>query len=598
MSKKNGPKTPRDSRQAVGTSRLSRRRLLGQVGAAAGAVATFGVAGRVSAANGAASKWDRETDIVCVGSGAAAGTAAVTAVSLGASVIVVEKMPLPGGTTAKSGGIAWIANNQFVAAQGLQDTREDCLRYMARYAYPQVYDAQSKTLGLRERDYRLLEAFYDNGSKMVEWLAHIKALKFSLFKMWGVNVAPPDYGDHMAENKAKNVRALEVSGDFNVTGGFSGGKSLAYQLEQWLLKRNVPFLLEHRAASLIKQGDAVIGVEATNNGKVVRIRARKGVIFGTGGYSHNTELVRLHQPGLYGACAASCATGDFIAIAQEAGAKMGDLSTAWRTPVVLEQALDNRAVPLGVFFAPGDSMIHVNKYGKRIMNEKRDYNDRTRLHFVFDPVQAEHPNLFMLMVFDERTLNRYAGALPLPVDKREAKWLIEGKDTKDLTANITRRLQSLAGKVGTYQLADGFAANLDATIDRFNKFAIAGRDEDFDRGLYEYDRAYHMLFSPVAKNTLYPHNEMPNETMYPISRSGALYAVLLAPGALDTCGGPAINASAQVLSAKDVPIPGLYGAGNCIASPTGPAYMGAGGTIGPAMTFGYIAARHAVGRQA
>ncbi|MCO6056872.1 FAD-dependent oxidoreductase [Pseudomonas sp. MOB-449] len=574
-------------------SLLSRRKVLIGAGLAAGAGATLGLAGGALAQSASAQPhWDMETDIVCVGSGAAACSAAVTATALGAKVILIEKLPMPGGTTGKSGGVTWIPNNPRMVALGIQDKREDALRYMARYAYPELYSADSASLGLPPEVHSMLEAFYDNGSKMVEWMEKIEAVKFRQFKMWAVDTAPPDYGDHLPENKVNNARALEPAVG---AGSAEGGSSLALQLEQWLTRQKVPFLLEHRATGLIKDGERVIGVEVAHQGKTLRIHARKGVIFGSGGFAHNAELVRMHQPGVYGACAATGSTGDFIPIAQAVGAKMGPLGTAWRTPVVLEQALENRAVPHGVFFVPGDSTINVNKYGLRAFNEKRNYNDRTRAQFTFDPVNAEYPNRFMLMVFDDRTLDRYAGALPLPLDKRESKWLIEGKDVEALTGNIKQRIASLNGKVGNFALSDDFAKNLDATIERFNGFAETGRDLDFDRGLYEYDRIWNKLFSPVSKNARYPDNDKPNPTMYPISRKGPLYAVILAPGALDTNAGPAINPNAQVLAANGQPIPGLYGAGNCIASPSGPAYLGAGGTIGLALTFGYLAARHATG---
>ncbi|WP_018989737.1 FAD-dependent oxidoreductase [Aromatoleum toluclasticum] len=574
---------------------LARRKVLLGAGAAAGAAAVAAMPASAATRSRDEQKWDMETDVICVGSGAAACSAAVTAVASGAKVVVVEKLPMAGGTTGKSGGVTWIPNNRFIAAKNMQDNRADCLRYMARYSHPECYDVNSPTLGLAPEAYRLLEAFYDNGSKMVEWMEEIGATKFREFKVWDVNIFPPDYGDHLAENKANNVRALEPAVG---AGSTTGGNSLAYQLEQWLTQHKVPFLLEHRAVGLIKDGERVVGLEVRNKDKTLRIRARKGVIFGTGGYAHNLELVRLHQPGVYGACAAVGSTGDFISIAQQAGAKMGSLGTAWRTPVILEDALNNRAIGHGVFFAPGDSMIHVNKYGKRVVNEKRNYNDRTRAHFGFDPVNAEYPNQFMFMVFDDRTLNRYAGALPLPLDKRESKWLIEGRDSRELADNIRKRLTSLSAAVGNYRIVDNFAENLDATIERFNRFAEAGRDEDFDRGLHDYDRQWQKVFSPVSKKNTYADNDKPNSTMYPIDRKGSLYAVILAPGALDTNGGPAINENGQVLAANGKPIPGLYGAGNCIASPSGPAYLGAGGTIGLALTFGYLAGRHAAAQKA
>lgn len=574
---------------------LSRRRVVMGAGLVAGAAAGLPVSAAAASTAGNKQRWDMETDVVCVGSGAAACSAAVTAVALGAKVVMIEKMPMPGGTTNKSGGITWIPNNRFIAANGKQDSREDCLRYMARYAYPETYRADSKNFGLAENAYQMLEAFYDNGSRMVDWMDEIGAFRFREFKLWEVDTFPPDYADHLPENRQSFMRALEPAVG---AGPYTGGIAMASQLEAWLQKRKVPILLEHRAVGVIKDGDRVIGLEVQNKDRRLLIRARKGVIFGSGGYAHNVELVGLHQPGIYGACAAVGSTGDFIAIAQQAGAKMGTLGTAWRTQVVLEQALENRVIPHGVVFVPGDSMIEVNKYGKRAVNEKRNYNDRTRAHFVFDPVNAEYPNQLMFMVFDERTLNRYAGALPLPVDKRESPWLIEGRDPAALAENIQKRLDSLAGKIGSFRLAGSFAANLEATIERFNKFAEAGRDEDFDRGLHDYDRVWQKFFSPVSKNAKFPANDKPNGTMYPIDRRGPLHAVILAPGALDTSGGPAINRDGQVLSAKGEPIPGLYGAGNCIASPTGPAYMGAGGTLCLAMTFGYLAARHAVGKKA
>jgi succinate dehydrogenase/fumarate reductase flavoprotein subunit len=573
---------------------LSRRRVLMGVGAAAaGAVALPGSVATASAASAKPQHWDMEADVVCVGSGAAASTAAVTATALGAKVIVVEKMPMCGGTTNKSGGITWIPNNRYIAANGKQDGRDDCLRYMARYAYPDRYSAQSKNLGLPEHDYQMLEAFYDNGAKMVEWMDQIGAFKFREFKLWDVDIAPPDYADHLPENKQSVMRALEPAIG---AGPYTGGRALAQQLEEWLRKQKVPFLMEHRAVALVKEGNRVIGLEARYNDKLVRIKARKAVIFGTGGFSHNLDLMEMHQLPAYGSCSTVSSTGDFIAIAQQAGVKMGGLGTAWRSQVILEQSLENRAIPHGVVFVPGDSMIQVNKYGRRAVNEKRNYNDRTRAHYYFDPANVEFPNQLLFMVFDERTLNRYAGALPIPVDKRESKWLIEGANAEELTRNLNARLETLASKIGCYRLDKNFAANLTATIERYNQFAEKGRDEDFDRGLHDYDRVWQKFFSPASKDSRYPDNDKPNSTMYPLDRNGPLYIVILAPGTLDTSGGPAVTPNAQVLAPDGKPIPGLYGVGNCIAAPTGPAYMGAGGTIGPAMTFGYLAGRHAVGK--
>ncbi|MDD3352088.1 FAD-binding protein [Zoogloea sp.] len=567
----------------------ARRDLLKRGAAAAGGLATLGLSTTVQAAP---IKWDHETDLVCVGSGAAACAAAVTAVGQGAKVILVEKMPLPGGTTGKSGGVTWIPNNPFLKARGIQDEKADCLRYLARYAFPREYTPNSPTLGLTPGDYKLIEAFYDNGSVMVEHMAKLGALNFREFKMWFVDTYAPDYADHLPENKVPRGRALEPSVGASSAGG---GKSLASQMEQWLTARGTPILLEHRVTRVIKEGERVVGIEADHNGKRVRIKARKGVVFGTGGYAHNTELIGQHQPGIYGACAMPGSTGDFIPIAATAGARMGALGTAWRTQVVLEEALENRAVGLGAFVLPGDSMIVVNKYGQRICNEKINYNDRTNTHFVFDTQRKEYPNQFQFMIFDGRSLDAFGGAFPIPADKRASRFMIEGATLAELSANIATRLEKLKDKTAGFTLTPNFAERLAETVSRFNGYARAGKDPEFDRGVHDYDKDWQALFSPVRKGSTQPANPMPNVTMHPLDENGPFYAFILAPGALDTNGGPAINEKAQVLDGAGKPIPGLYGAGNCVASPARGAYYGAGGTIGIALTFGYIAALHATG---
>lgn len=571
-------------------TRPSRRQLLIRGGLAAGGLVSAGLAPiTVQAAEGSPQHWDHEADVVCVGSGAAACAAAVTAVGAGAKVIMVEKLPLAGGTTGKSGGVTWIPNNAFLRARGIQDERADCLRYLARYAFPRQYTPDSPTLGQEPGEYRLLEAFYDHGSASIEHFEKLGAVSFREFKMWFVDKHAPDYADHLSENKVPRGRALEPAAG---AGSSLGGASLAAQMEKWLSDRGTPILLEHRVTALVKAGERVVGIEAMHGERTVRIRAHRGVVFGTGGYSHNPDLIRLHQPGLYGACAMPGSTGDFITIAAAAGARMGDLGSAWRTQVVLDEALENRAIGLGAFVLPGDSMIVVNKYGRRIVNEKINYNDRTHTHFVFDAQRKEYPNQLQFMIFDERSLDAFGGAFPIPADRRASRHMIQGASPAELAANIAARLAVHARHTAGFTLKPEFAANLTATIARFNAFARAGRDTDFDRGMHAYDADWQALFSPVRKGSTQPTNPMPNATMHPISTDGPLYAFILAPGALDTNGGPMINEHAQVLDAHNQPIPGLYGAGNCIASPARNAYYGAGGTIGLALTFGYIAGRH------
>ena len=131
------------------------------------------------------------------------------------------------------------------------------------------------------------------------------------------------------------------------------------------------------------------------------------------------------------------------------------------------------------------------------------------------------------------------------------------------------------------------------SIERFNTFAVNGHDADFGRGGSDYDTYWHEVFSPLAADSGHGPNPYPNITMHPISEEGPYYASMLVAGCLDTSGGPSIDARARVLDTNGQAIPGLFGAGNCIAAPSREAYYGAGHTLGMAVTFGYIAARDA-----
>jgi hypothetical protein len=238
-------------------------------------------------------------------------------------------------------------------------------------------------------------------------------------------------------------------------------------------------------------------------------------------------------------------------------------------------------------------MIQVNRYGVRVVNENRNYNDRTEIHGIYDPSQAEFPNQLLFMIYDQRTAEAFAGAYPIPADPGNTTYVLKGESLEDLAAKIDQRLSDIASKTGGISLAPSFAGNLKKTIDRFNGFARSGIDKDFQRGQAAYDSEWHQVFSPMKADSGWPPNEGPSITMYPIRNEGPYFAMIFAAGALDTCGGPAIDASARVLDTEDRPIPGLYGAGNCIGSPSGEAYWGAGHTLALSMTFGFIAANAA-----
>lgn len=229
---------------------IGRRQLLAGAGVAVAAAATAGCA--KSASSGGEGTWDQEADLVVVGSGAAAGTAAVIAAAEGAKVLMLEKMPITGGTTAKSGGVTWVFNHFVLKEQGIADPKEDALKYIVRYGYPREYDPASPTLGLDETRFKVAEAFYDHGSDAIDALRKLDAVQFKQFLMWGVNLPAPDYADHLPENKVPAGRALEPSAGAGAT---AGGGSLAKQLAAYLQKNQTPILMETRVTKIIKDGE-------------------------------------------------------------------------------------------------------------------------------------------------------------------------------------------------------------------------------------------------------------------------------------------------------------------------------------------------------
>src|SRR5262249_47680943 len=321
----------------------------------------------------------------------------------------------------------------------------------------------------------------------------------------------------------------------------------------------------------------VVGVEARNGNQTVSVHGRKGVIFGTGGFTSNPDMSLNYLRGpIFGGCTVPTGEGDFVKIASSVRAKPGNMSHAWWGAVIVEQALQNRSTPNGIGQTPGDSVILVNCEGKRCVNEKIQYNERTQAHFYWDPSRGRYPNHIMIMVYDEGCRQRYGATSGLIVRPGlSAPYVLTAPTLDQLQTVVEQRLAQIADKTGNYRLDSTWAATLKETVARYNQFATAGKDLDFHRG----EAPIELHFHGAPKD-----NPSPNPTMRPISDAGPYYAVLIGGGTLDTKGGPKINAKSEVLDVDEKPIPGLYGAGNCIASPAGQAYWAAGGTIGTGIT--------------
>ena len=573
-------------------SSFSRRKVLKTSAGASIAGLGTGLFGSVSYAESRAGRkrsWDHESDVVVVGSGAAGSAAALFAHKGGASVLMLEKSFLPGGTTAKSGGRIWIPDNFLMRKQGIKDNRENCLKYMARLSYPTLYNPRDRHLGLSAGAYDLIATYYDNASPVINELLAMKALNLEPWLRAGEPMA--DYYSDLPENRAPMGRALECP--LNPELGGRGGAQMVREFQAALQSRKIPLLLEHRVRKLvIDAAGEVIGLECEHLDDAVSIRARKGVAFASGGFTHNPEMLRDYVRGpIFGGCASGNAEGDFVYMATAAGAKLANMGHVWGRPLILEQVVENRETPDGAWLM-GDSMIQVNAAGERVTNEMLAYNERNQVHYDWDAVRARYSNLVSFVIYDEQCRQRfgtkYSGIAVVLEPGLNASYVISGQTLDDLAGNIRTRLARLAGRIGGFTLDEGFTETLKGTISRFNHLAEKGVDEDFRRGetLYEKQAMTDFMGDTIAARG-------PNTSIAPVDGKGPYYCVMICPGTLDTKGGPKINSNAQVVDYNDNPMPGLYGAGNCIGSPAAQAYWSGGATLGLALTFGAIAGRNA-----
>lgn len=528
-------------------------------------------------------------DIIVVGTGAAAFSAAITAKSMGASVIMLEKGDMIGGTTIRSGGGFWIPMNRHQKEANIKDNKEDALKYMTRLSYSHLYNPEAENYGVPQEKFKLIETYVDNASKMVDHMESQKVFDTIMEINW-TGKAQVDYQNHLPENKNIRGRLLYSKGE---DGKLGYGYVLVSHFEAWAKEKEIPMLPNFEVTKiLMDENNKANGVVASTPNGDVTFHAKKAVIFGTGGYTHNSDYVLQFQRGpIFGGCSAPTCTGDFIRLASQVGAKLGNMNGAFRAQSVFENVLENPDGSNNMFYVLGDSMFMVDKYGKRVMDEKRNYNDRGMVHFVWDPVKAEWKNLLLFMIYDDRTANYWQGFPPMPQAGVDVNYVLKADSLDELSDKLKERVDSLKTHTGGFSLDESFKHNLEITKNVFNSYAETGSDHDFHRGDFEYDREW-TTSPPTIPGVKWPESMDKNYTMYPLSEKGPYYAMILSAGTLDTNGGPAINENAQILDHDNKPIEGLYGAGNCISSPTANAYWGGGSTIGPAMTYGYLAVKH------
>jgi succinate dehydrogenase/fumarate reductase flavoprotein subunit len=545
----------------------------------------------------ATGSWHEESDVVVVGGGASGCVAAATALAGGAKVCLSEKAGFLGGTSAKSGGGYWIPNNFTMRERGIADPKPEFLQYVARYSYPASYNAVHSTLGLPEMTYRLLEAFYDHADDMVQRMVSLGALRSRSYTDTDAGTSYPDYLEDAPENRAPRGRLLVP---MRPDGSIGAGDELMKQLTDHVRRAGARILVDTPVVDLVQQTDrTVTGVIVQTETGRRAIRARRGVVFCTGGYAHNQDLIRSYQADpIFGRCALPTCTGDFTQLGVRGGARLGNMGGAWRAQCVLEEALQYASLPMEVWFPIGDSMFVVNKYGRRCYNENRNYHDRARACYRFDASRAEYPDLLTFPVYDQRTAERFAGNYPLPREPLGEAYIISGETLDSLAAALDERLKSLSARTGGVRLDASFVSTLRETRARFNRFATEGRDPDFQRGDHAFDLEAFREEQAQRTDTRWPSNPYPSPVMHPLADHGPYFTMILAPAILDTNGGPMINPDGAVLGTTGRALGGLFGAGNCIASPAANTYWGGGATLGLGMTFGYLAGRSAAARHA
>lgn len=550
--------------------------------------------------------WTDHTDVVVVGSGAAGWAAALAARHTGADVLVLEKLAQLGGTTAKAGGECgaaapgslperagtwlWICNHPWLAALGHDDPRPEALRYLARLARPMHYDPAAPHLGLPADEHALLEAFYDHGARVVEALDALDAPRLRpLATVW-------DYWADLPENHTPQGRALYMP---LADGREATGAEIVDAMAAAAQRTGIQVRTSSPVHGLVIEPDTgeVVGVQAgATAASATLVRARGGVVFATGGFTHHADLRRSHLPAaITGGLAARGSTGDLVPLAAAAGARLANMNEAWLTPMVLDHGSEP---PSGAFRLPGDSMVLLDRTGRRVVNEKVTYNEMTRALLRWDEARGEYTSRVLVMLFDDSVSAR-CRAMPgdAPIDEGGGNPLarVGGNDHHELVADtleqlaerIDARLARHHDRFPGLRLEPDWAHRARATLERFDHFARTGVDTDFHRGATRTERAR----SGAPRST-----EHPNPTMHPFDHSGPWHAVLLVAGTLDTKGGPMIDPHARIVRPDGSPITGLYGAGNCIASPAGQAYWGGGTTLGLAVTFGWLAGEHAAGR--
>ena len=559
---------------------------------------------------------DDTFDVVVIGAGGAGMASALFATLKGARVLLVESTEYLGGTTALSAGTSWVPGTD----KGLKVEPRDTLERAKTFLNNAVGDRAEQSL----RD-----AFVDNGAKAVALLEAQTDVHYQ------VRALHPDYLSEL-EGSVLRGRAIEpipfdgrkLGGalklirppipEFTVLGGmmvdrddiahllkltqswraftYSAriilrhgmdkllwgrgtrlvmGNALIARLLYSLMQRQVTILTQTRVESLVKKGDAVHSVVLSQGDVKRTVRVKGGVVMASGGFNRHPTLRAEMLPGadIDWCPGAPGHTGAAQDLALAAGARFGDkgMSHAFWAPVSKRQRADGSMAvfPHFVMDRGKPGMITVNQSGHRFLNESTSYH---LFGIAMQEAHAATPSVPSWLIADAAALKRYGMGMVRPGGKGLAPFLADGYLTQ------ANSLGELAQKLGMR------ADVLQATVAAFNESAIKGHDRAFQRGTTDYQRANGD-----------PLWDGPNPCLGALTQ-GPFYAVRLYPGDIGAATGLLTDAHARAIDGYGHIIAGLYACGNDMHSIMGGTYPGPGITIGPGLTFGYLAAEHAVER--
>ena len=529
-----------------------------------------------AAPSGADITWDKEADILVVGSGTGA-FAALAAAKLGSeSVCLLEKGQFGGGTAATSGGGMAVPLSDAAKEAGVNDTKEAVVEYYLNASEGRADEA-------------VINSFLDNGNDFLKWTGEALGWTWTPSTLFG------DYYEPLPGWIPFGRASLGASD----SSGALVAAQMWEQLKAALTDAGVEIMMETPATTLVTDGNgAVIGVRATSGRDEIAIKANH-VILATGGFDHNADMRAKHLPfKILATNACTTNTGDGHKMGQAVGADLSYMDSCWGAPAILTTGQDPKELIANNEIAqeiagtdwamyrglPG--AVVVNRKGHRIGNEATAYDTYNKAFAYYDNGEMEHLNIPSYFICDSACWNTYS----LPghtVGSMDGGYFDEtyGSDGSDgeLPAHFVQAdtLEELAEKLGVD------AAGLAAELAAFNENAEQGIDPVYHRGEKQLDLNTTAVMAGMR-------TDLANPCLAPVA-TPPFYGAIYVPGTCGTAGGLTINENAQVVNALGEPISGLYAVGNCSSGVSGGRYVGGGISLGSGGVMGWVAVHHALG---